>query len=328
MFDAPGGWILLLLAVACPVATCAEPDVGIHAEVVRAAAELLIETHLRQDVDEQQLSQVWARQFMAALDPRRMHFLASDADEFVEKASRLLADAHKGKADFAILAATRFRTRVDSNAALIAKLLDEDHDFAIDEEVRLEHRDYAPTKADCKERWRLRIKYELLMENPGDLDDEDSRRFLRARYARIERHVKSLTQSQITSLYIDSLAKSFDPHSAYSDEQFLVMFRTSHIPNYTLGLNLAHRQGDLWILPSPYNIHGEFRSLAGCRIVAIRLEGKEPIHLTGLTDGSALRTIISSIAELGLAKRVILDVDNPKCGKRMVATCDRWLPGR
>jgi hypothetical protein len=265
---------------------------------------------------------------MLTLDPRRMHFLTSDADEFMKGSPQLLAKAQEGQVDFAVIVAERFRTRLDANWSLISNLLSAEHDFTIDESVRLEYDTYAATRADCDERWRLRIKYELLLENANEPGDKKSREFLRGRYSRIQRHFDSLSQSKILSFYIDSLARSFDSHSAYWDEDYLTMYRTSHIPNYTVGLRLAYRNGDLWIQPTAHDTVSRGQSLAGCRIVAVRLNGQEPIHLSGLTDGAAIRAIISPIGELGHAKTVILDVDDPKRGRRTTLAADRWLPGR
>jgi hypothetical protein len=310
------------------VAARAEPKDEVDAGVVRGACQILLEQHLRQHVDQRQLSLIWARQFMLTLDPRRMHFLSSDAEEFTKGSPQLLAKAQEGHVDFAVLVAERFRTRLDANSSLISGLLSAEHDFTIDESVRLEWNTYAATKADCDQRWRLRIKYELLLENPNDPGDKKSREFVRGRYSRIQKHFDSLGQSKMLSLYIDSLARSFDSHSAYWDEDYLTMYRTSHIPNYTIGLRLAYRNGDLWIQPTAHDTVSRGQSLAGCRIVAVRLNGQEPIHLSGLTDGAAIRTIISPIGELGHAKTVILDVDDPKHGKRITLAADRWLPGR
>lgn len=320
-------FIIAFLSV-CHAATCCEPDDEIDGEVVRVASELLIDEHLRQDIDPRRLSCAWARQYLLTLDPLRMHFLASDADEFMKQAHLLLAHAQQGHVEFPLLVAKRFRARLDANALSISKLSDEEHDFTIDESVQIEHQNYAVDNTDCDERWRLRIKYELLMENPNDPNTKSSRKFLRGRYSRIQKHFRSLTQAKILSLYIDSLAKALDPHSAYFDEQYLIMYRTSHIPNYTLGLRLVYRDGDLWIQPTSREMAYGAQSLAGYRIVAVRLKGQKPIHLTGLTDGTAIRTIISPIAELGHAEAVILDIDNPQLGKRKVVACARWLPGR
>ena len=321
-------YFLVVYLSFCHAAACREPDDEVDGKVVRVASKLLLDEHLRQDIDPRHLSDAWARQYLLTLDPLRMHFLVSDEDELMKQAHSLLADAQNGQAEFPLLVAKRFRARLDANALSISKLPDEEHDFTIDESVQIEHQKYAVDKTDCEERWRLRIKYELLMENPKDPNAKSSREFLRGRYSRIQKHFRSLTQAKILSLYIDSLAKALDPHSAYFDEQYLIMYRTSHIPNYTLGLCLVYRDGDLWIQPTPREIAYGARSLAGYRIVAVRLKGQNPIHLTGLTDGTAIRTIISPIGELAHAESVILDIDSPQTGNRKVVACDRWLPGR
>jgi carboxyl-terminal processing protease len=321
-------FILISLSSVGHFATGAEPSGGVDGEVVRRATRLLLEKHLRQHIDPRGLSHAWARQFMLTLDPLRMHFLASDADEFMKQSPLILEKAQTGQVDFAVLVAERFLTRLDANASLISRLLAGKHDFTIDECVPLEYAEYAAERIDCDERWRLRIKYELLLENPTDPGSSGSREFLRSRYSRIQNHFDSVSQSKILSLYIDSLARSLDPHSAYFDEQYLTAWRISHIPNYTLGLRLAYHHGDLWILPSARDCEYGGQSLAGCRIVAVRLEGQKPIHLSGLTDDTAIRTITSPIGELGGAKNVILELDDPRRGKRVSLDSDRWLPGR
>ena len=324
----PAAYFLVTFLSICRFTVSCERADEVDGNVVRAASKLMLDEHLRQDVDPRQLAHAWARQFLLTLDPLRMHFLASDEDEFMKQAHMLFADAQDGKVEFPLLVAKRFRARFDENASSISKLLDEEHNFTIEESVQIEHKNYALDKTACDERWRLRIKYELLMENPNDPNAKSSREFLRGRYSRIQKHFRSLAQPKILSLYIDSLAKALDPHSAYFDEPYLIMYRTSHIPNYSLGFRLAYRDGDLWIQPTRSEMAFGAQSLAGYRIVAVRIKGQDPIHLTGLTDGTAIRTIISPIAELGHAEAVILDIENPKIGQRKVVACDRWLPVR
>ncbi len=321
-------YVLLAFSTAFPIVARAEPNDEVDGEVVRVASKLLIDKHRRQDIDQRQLSLAWGRRFMLTLDPRRMHFLASDADELLKLSTSLVADAQKGELQFPVLVAKRFRTRLDANASLIDKLLAAEHDFTIDESVQSEHQKYAADKKESGERWRLRIKYELVMEKNNAADAKSSCDFLHARYSRIQKHFRSLSPSKILSLFIDALAKSLDPHSACFDEQYLRMYRTSHIPNYTLGMRLKYRQGDLWIQPSPHDALIGGQALYGRRIVAVRRNGEEAIHLSGLTDGAAIRTIISPIEELGHAKTVILEIDDPKRGSRITVACDRWLPGR
>ena len=315
-------FVFLSLCI-CRAARC-EPNEPIKADVVRLAAQRLLGEHFRQGVDRRELSLTWAREYLLALDPRRMHFLASDEKGFLQQAERLLEDAENGKTEFPLLVARRFRTRFDANATRISKLLNEKHDFTLNESVRIDHEAYPANKATCDERWRLRIKHELLIEDAKDPNARSARDFLRGRYSRIEKHVDSLTPAKLQWLYIDSLARSLDPHSAYYDEDFLVTYRIGVLSNYTIGLPLVYRNGDLWIQSTPREISYGKNSLAAYRIVAVRVKGHQPVHLTGLSNGSAIRTLISPAAELGSAKAVILDLDHPRLGQRRKAVCDRW----
>ena len=85
------------------IALCCEPEDEVDGDVVRAAAKLLLDEHLRQDVDSRELSDAWARQFLLTLDPLQMHFLASDEDELMKQAHLLLGDAQDGRVEFPLL---------------------------------------------------------------------------------------------------------------------------------------------------------------------------------------------------------------------------------
>jgi hypothetical protein len=314
---------LVVLSNMHTLSACAAQDDVDPAIVVRGAIDLLLKNHIRQGIDHGELSRQWARKFMLTLDPYRMHFLSSDASEFMEHANLLLADTKKGDVNFAFRVVERFQARFRENAELITMLLNARHDFSINESVSLEHEEYAVNKAKSDDRWRRRIKYELMMENPRNPNSESSHAFLVARYSTISKHVQSLGQPDVVSLYADALAKSFDGDSAFYSDNYLAMFRTGLIPNYTIGLILDHRRGDLWITRSTHDGRRQPEDLMGFRIVAVQAKGRAPIHLTGLTEGTALRTLVSPIGELGSAKSIVLHIDNPTTGRRESITWDR-----
>ncbi|MEO1526846.1 MAG: hypothetical protein AAFX06_15525 [Planctomycetota bacterium] len=325
-----GCFVLFLGLPQARVAAEDQPTDGeVDGTLVKRAATLLLETHLRQDFDPRRVSEVWTQQFLLALDPHRMHFLASDETEFIRQTHQgfeKVEKAEKAEGDVALAMriAKRFRSRFDTNASYIDTLLTKTHDFTVDEFVRTRHDDFASNENACKERWRLRIKYELLMEAPSNPNGNRSREFLRGRYSRIKTHVRSLTPSRVLSLYIDSLAKTLDPHSEYYAASFLTLFNKGVLSEFTIALPFVFRDGDLWIRSVPREMAFVDESLLGYRIVAVRVRGKSPIHLTGLSKEAALRTIVSPVAELGCANQVILDLDHPRTGQRRVVVCDRF----
>ena len=174
-------YFLVVYLSVCHAAACREPEHEVDGEVVRVASKLLLDVHLRKGIDPRHVANAWGRRHLLSLDPRRMHFLSSDENELLEQAQSLLVDTQNENVEFPLLVAKRFRERLDANALSIAKLLDEEHDFNIDESVQIEHQNYAFDKIASDERWRLRIKHELLMENPNDPNAQSSRVFLRGR---------------------------------------------------------------------------------------------------------------------------------------------------
>ncbi len=317
-------YLVVALPFAFPATLRAQVTQAVDGDVVKLASTSLVNEHLRKNVDQNQLSREWARRFMLSLDPVRMHFLASDEAEFIGQSTSLLADARKSDVRFPTLVTKRFRKRLEANALLINKLLATAHDFTIDESVQIEHQTYAANKQESEERWRLRIKYELLMEKINRRDSQGARKFLHARYRRIGERFESLPPSKLRSLYLDALAKSFDPHSWYIDEEYLTLYRTSQIPAPAIDQRLEYRQGDLWLRSSGERRLNGSQPFTARRIVAVRKIGQPAIHLVGLPYGDAHRTIISPIGELGLTSRIVVEVDDPRRGYRDTVVIDRW----
>src|SRR4051812_29746810 len=96
----PAAYFLVTFLNIYGFAICCEPADEVDGDVVRAASKLLLKEHLRQDVDPRQLSDAWTRRYLLTLDPLRMHFLASDEDDFMKQGRSLLRDAQDGKIEF------------------------------------------------------------------------------------------------------------------------------------------------------------------------------------------------------------------------------------
>ena len=306
---------------------CAE-DVLTEA-VAGSVAELLVEKHWRQRsngaLPAEELSDRWAKQYLLTLDPYRMHFLRGDVAALTRQSASLIKEAKQGNSNFALEAARVFRKRLTENTKEIAESLQAKHDFSTDESVSIKHLTFAVSSETVRERWRKRIKHELLIENSYRIDEEQTREFLSARYRKISEHYGALEDPDFLAIYLDALAKSLDPNSAYMDEKFLSMYRVSILPEYEIGLRTRYRDGDLRIMPSPHL--PEAHSIIGKRIVAVSRAGGDPVHLVGLSFGDAIRTMISPVGELGNAAEILVDIDDPRTGMRSAVKCERARRG-
>ena len=128
----------------------------------------------------------------------------------------------------------RFLQRVDERTDLAVELIDEDHDFTIDEEMITDPDllSFAKNDAEARDNWRKRIKYSLLVLR-GDANDEESHAKpdddknktvkkkddpqdrLRKRYSSFARRMHQIDAEDIVERYITAITTSFDPHTSY-----------------------------------------------------------------------------------------------------------------
>lgn len=186
-------------------------------------------------------------QFLKTLDPMKSYFQTSDIVEF-QKYKDSFDDSIRA-ADFkpAFEIFNRYLQRVDECTLVATEWLDGQHDFAVDEDMVNEREliDYAADTADVKERWRKRIKYNLLVAMAEDkaLADAKARKDkevnadddqkpstpavprlapnerLKKRYQSIARRMHQMDNDDVVEMFISSVTTSFDPHTTYMSKK-------------------------------------------------------------------------------------------------------------
>ncbi|MHC4180979.1 MAG: carboxy terminal-processing peptidase, partial [Planctomycetota bacterium] len=209
----------LLVALGFGAATTAEPnkpDVR-DRHVTRAETSLLVRDHLSRRALDDEISQRCLTLFLESLDPWKLYFNRSDVDAFSKCKNDLDDMARDGDVSFAYEVFGAFLKRVDGRAALADELLAIDHDFGVDEKM-LTDRDlasYPRTAAEARERWRKRIKYDLLMLKVDGIEGEEARKKLTGRYQGFKRRMHQTDGEELLEMFLTALAGAFDPHSSY-----------------------------------------------------------------------------------------------------------------
>ena len=88
--------------------------------------------------------------------------------------------------------------------------------------MQLVYTDFVDEHTLC-DRWRKRIKYELLLLRSAGMADAVIAARLRTRYRRIRKDAADL--DHCLTQYLTALARAFDPHSSYFSEAMLARFR-------------------------------------------------------------------------------------------------------
>jgi len=186
------------------------------------------------------------KQFIKALDPNKVYFYQSDVDGFHAREGEVGKVAKHGDVSFAHEIFRVFLARVDERMKEVDQLLSTPQDFNVDEKyvVDRDAAQYPRNEAEALERWRQRIKYDLLVlkadklekekkkasgkeagkepkssEGDGSLQespgDEDPVGKLRRRYHSFAKRMHQVDSEELLEMYLTSLSSSFDPHTSY-----------------------------------------------------------------------------------------------------------------
>ncbi len=200
------------------------------------ASARMINTYLLRHLSNRRLSDEMSHRamdlYLKNLDPMKMYFMQADVDEFGKLAPRIGETFKEGKLDIAFVVFKRYMQRVDERAAKVADIVNADHDFSVDEYLVTDRKliSYAANEEEMRDRWRQRIKYNLLLyENDEKAFGRDPKERLIRRYQSYANRMHNYKNEDVAEVYITSITNSFDPHTSYlaksTFESFLINMR-------------------------------------------------------------------------------------------------------
>ena len=183
----------------------------------RTVVRLLEQRHMAKPKIDDDTATKWCRNFIKDLDPQKTSFERADVDEFTAQATTLDDKIKEGNIDFAQQVFARYLQRSDERLNTIMELLEQKPDFTVDESIidDPEKLDYPANADEAKERWRKKIKFDRLQLKVDKVDDEEAIKQLKVRYRDRNRIVHQFDSQELLGVYLTSLTKTIDPHSAY-----------------------------------------------------------------------------------------------------------------
>jgi carboxyl-terminal processing protease len=204
--------------------------------VAESVASLLKIDHLRRRPLDAEISERCYKSFLKELDPMKMYFYQSDIDEFAKSKDKLAEMIENGDISYAYTLYNRFLDRVDERVKMIDQIVATKQDFTKDEEMVVDKDSvqYAKTPDEAYERWRKRIKYDLLLlkadtaEDKGEHADTSEGKTpeqrLSKRYHSFEKRMGQTDDQELLEMYLTSLTTAFDPHTTYMSPETVKNF--------------------------------------------------------------------------------------------------------
>ena len=203
------------------------------------------EHFLRKPIDDE-IAARWFKTFLAALDPLKIYFLQSDVDSFAEKKSSLDDLVRRGDVSFAYEVYDRFLERVDERIPIVEELLNSKLDFNQQESIVID-RDiavWAKTQDEVRDKWKKRIKYDLLVQKMEKIAPEEARKKLLRRYTSFAKRMHQMNADELLETYLSSLTSSLDPHTSFMSPGTLENFEiTMRLQLDGIGASLKGEDG-------------------------------------------------------------------------------------
>ena len=203
------------------------------------------EHFLRKPIDDE-IAARWFNTFLSALDPLKIYFLQSDVDSFAERKSSLDDLVRRGDVSFAYEVYDRFLERVDERIPIVEELLNSKLDFNQKESIVID-RDiavWAKTQDEVRDKWKKRIKYDLLVQKMEKVDPEEARKKLLRRYTSFAKRMHQMNADELLETYLSSLTSSLDPHTSFMSPGTLENFEiTMRLQLDGIGASLKGEDG-------------------------------------------------------------------------------------
>jgi carboxyl-terminal processing protease len=237
--------ILALMAVV--VGAQAPVPTNDDQETAKTVVDLLERGHMARPVIDDEIAVKWCNNFLKDLDPQKFYFLKADVEEFKKEAKNLDDQVREGNIDFARRVFDRFLKRNDERYATIQELLKQKFDFSTDEFLNddPDKIDYPVDKKEADERWRKKIKLDLLQLRAEKTDEAEAVKKLTVRYRDRNRMFHQFDSSELLEVYLSSLTRTFDPHSSYLSSKNLedMLNQQLHLSLEGIGASLRSEDG-------------------------------------------------------------------------------------
>ena len=201
------------------------------AETVQLVAKHIQRLHLSRKKIDDQTSAAFLDRFLKNIDPDKIYFLQSDVDSFMSRRYSLDDEIKRGDVSFAYTVFERYKERLRRQLEVAHYWVDQEHDFSLDESIETDEDKltWAKTTEELDDRWRRRIKHDLLQfkiiaqENEGETESSDEqldpKERLHKRYRNSLLAANQFGNVEQLERYLTALVTVFDPHSEYMSPQ-------------------------------------------------------------------------------------------------------------
>ena len=221
-------------------------------DIDKATAQIVVQLveqiHMAKPKIDDEIAKKWCRNFLKDLDPQKYYFEKADVDEFLAQATTLDDKVKEGNLDFPKLVFARFLAavrRAPGDGQGDARRRSMTSRSTSRSSTTRTRSTSPPNAEEAKERWRKRIKLDLLQLRVDKVEDAEANKRLLIRYRDRNRMFHQFDMTDLLEVYLSALTRTFDPHSNYMGAQTLedTIGQTLHLSLEGIGASLQSEDG-------------------------------------------------------------------------------------
>jgi carboxyl-terminal processing protease len=187
-------------------------------QVAITVSKLLEQAHFTRQKLDANMSRKVLDTYLETLDYTKLFFTQEDIDKIHQKYDPSLdQDLIVGNIQPARDIYATFKDRVESRAAKIRKLVNENFGFKSTRTVALDRRKepWPANEQDADNLWRDRIEGELLQEKLNKFAIDPGPKAVSKRYDQLVKNLEERDDNDVLQLFLNAVAQTYDPHSEY-----------------------------------------------------------------------------------------------------------------
>lgn len=205
-----------------------ETAFALNCQQVRQLTQYYFKMHYSFNDFNDELSKRSLDLLVRAWDPGKLYFLQTDVERF-ETAYATKIDDMVGQANCKFIddIVETFGKRFDERQLQMENLISAKQDFTIDEHMEVDRKKlpWAKTGDELTERWRKRIKFQVMQLKDTITDPAKIKEKMTKRIAIMKKRHVETTSDQVYGIFLNAFAMSLDPHSDYMGPDELEDFR-------------------------------------------------------------------------------------------------------
>lgn len=224
--------------------------------------------------------------YLKTLDPSKVYFTQDDINQFEPYRFKLDDLIKRYNAEIAFTIFKRFRQRLSERTDHIMFLIDSDFDFEKNEYINIDRDsfEWSENKEAVEERWRKRIKNDVLQGLMAKTPVDEIRENLKRRYNRQRDVIYQLKSEEVFEWFMNSFTRDLGPHTTYMSHATAENFEISMSLQLT-GIGAALSTDEDYTVVNRIMKGGPAEKSkaikAEDKIVAVGQEGEEMVNVIG-----------------------------------------------